>query len=183
MNCILETKRLLLRSMDHADRPALCRMLQDPEVMYAYEHAFDEDEVDGWLQKQLWRYREYGFGLWAVILRESGEMLGQCGITMQPYGGGEVPEIGYLLQKAHWHRGYAAEAAAACRDYAFRRLAMQEVYAIIRDTNIASQNVARRCGMTLRDTMVKHYYGMDMPHLVFSVRRDEPDAVRQAALL
>ena len=67
----------------------------------------------------------------------------------------------------------AQEAALACRQYAFRTLGFDEVYAIIRDTNIPSQNVAKRVGMTLKDHMLKHYYGMDMPHLIFSVRQEE----------
>ena len=79
---ILETERLYLRKMTQEDYPALCRMLQDPEVMYAYEHAFSDTEAHEWLDKQLARYAEYGFGLWAVILKETGEMIGQCGLTM-----------------------------------------------------------------------------------------------------
>ena len=75
---ILETERLYLRKMTQEDYPALCRMLQDPEVMYAYEHAFSDTEAHEWLDKQLARYAEYGFGLWAVILKETGEMIGQC---------------------------------------------------------------------------------------------------------
>ena len=64
---ILETPRLCLREMTWDDYPALCRMLKDPDVMYAYEHAFSDEEARAWMEKQLARYREYGFGLWAVI--------------------------------------------------------------------------------------------------------------------
>lgn len=67
--------------------------------------------------------------------------------------------------------GYATEAAIACKEYAFGRLEAKEVYSIIRDSNIASQNVAIRNGMTICGTFAKHYYGMDMSHLVFSIRR------------
>ena len=77
------------------------------------------------------------------------------------------------MQRAAWHKGYATEAARACRDYAFQVLGFREVYSIIRDSNLASQAVARRNGMAVRGSMVKHYYGLDMPHLIFSVRRDE----------
>ena len=80
---ILETKRLYLREMTQDDYGSLCKILQDEEVMYAYEHAFSDEEVQEWLDKQLARYREYGFGLWAVILKETDEMIGQCGLTMQ----------------------------------------------------------------------------------------------------
>ena len=168
---ILETERLYLREMTQADYPALCLILQDAEVMYAYEHAFSDEEAQNWLDKQLKNYTERGHGLWAVVLKESGKMIGQCGLTMQDYLGQQVLEVGYLFQKAAWHNGYAAEAAIACRDYAFNVLGADEVVSIIRDTNTASQNVARRNGMTVCGEFVKHYYNVDMPHLVFAVRR------------
>ena len=69
------------------------------------------------------------------------------------------------------HQGYAAEAARACRDYAFTVLGFPEVYSIIRDTNFPSQRVALRSGMAVRGSFVKHYRGIAMPHLVFSVKR------------
>ena len=62
-------------------------------------------EVQDWLDRQRARYREDGFGLWAVELRQSGRVIGQCGLTMQDFGGRRVPEIGYLFERAHWHRG------------------------------------------------------------------------------
>ena len=63
------------------------------------------------------------------------------------------------------------ETAAACKEYAFNILNIDEVYSIIRDNNIASQNVAKKNGMTIKDEFVKHYYGMDMLHYVFSVKK------------
>lgn len=168
---ILETERLYLREMNQEDFPSLCKILQDKDVMYAYEHAFDDDEAQGWLDKQIMRYRQYGFGLWAVILKETGEMIGQCGLTMQDCNNKQVLEVGYLFQKVFWHKGYASEAAIACKKYAFEVLHADEVFSIIRDTNIASQNVAKRNGMTITDRFIKHYYGVDMPHLVFSIKR------------
>lgn len=136
---VLETKRLLLRQMIQDDLPALCRILQDEEVMYAYEHAFSDAEAADWLNRQLQRYKDDGFGLWAVILKESGELIGQCGLTMQDIPEGRVVEIGYLFRKDCWHKGYATEAAIGCKEYAFDTLGVSEVYSIIRDNNIASQ--------------------------------------------
>lgn len=169
---IAETDRLYLREMTQADYPSLCKILQDAEVMYAYEHAFSDEEAQDWLDRQIKRYADYGFGLWAVIVKESDEMIGQCGITMQEYNGRQVSEVGYLFQKAYWKKGYAAEAAIACKNYAFEILNASEVYSIIRDTNTASQNVALRNGMVIMDQFTKHYYGIDMPHLVFCVKRE-----------
>lgn len=171
---MLETKRLLLREMTENDWNDLCEILQDEEVMYAYEHAFSDEEVREWLDRQLARYEEYGhrYGLWAAVLKETGEMVGQAGLTMQDFKGGQVLEIGYLFKKRHWHKGYAIEAAAACKNYAFEELNEPRVYSIIRDSNTASQNVAARNGMKPVGTFVKHYYNMDMPHILFCVEKE-----------
>lgn len=171
MGQILETQRLVLREMTQDDYPALCRILQDEEVMYAYEGAFSAAEVQAWLDKQLLRYRQDGFGLWAAVLKETGEMVGQCGLTWQDFNGMPVVEVGYLFRKAWWHRGLATEAAVACRDYAFAHFA-DTVYSIIRDTNRASQGVAVRNGMRRVGELTKYYRGVVMPHVVYAVSKE-----------
>ena len=123
---LLETQRLLLRELEESDFAALCRTLQDRDAMYAYEHAFSNEEVHQWLARQMRRYREDGFGLWAVILKGTDDFIGQCGLTKQPVDNTQVTEIGYLLQRDHWHNGYATEGALACKDYAFSVLGEQE---------------------------------------------------------
>ena len=170
---IIETDRLLLRKLTPDDLPTLRRLLQDDQAMVAYEGAFSDAEVQDWLDRQLARYQRWRFGLWAVLLRESGQVIGQCGLTMQPWKGQEVLEIGYLLERAHWHHGYATEAARACKDYAFATLDATEVCSIIRDTNLASQRVALRNGMTPADTWTKRYRGVDMPHIRFVASRHQ----------
>lgn len=161
---ILETDRLYLREMNQDDFPSLCRILQDDETMYAYEGAFSDAEVQEWLDRQISRYQKWNFGLWAVILKKKEEMIGQCGLTMQPWKDEEVLEIGYLFERLYWHKGYATEAAKVCKEYAFEILNADEVCSIIRDTNIASQQVAIRNGMIVKDSWTKHYRGVDMPH-------------------
>lgn len=167
----IETKRLILREMTENDLPALRKILQNEEVMYAYEHAFSEEEVIKWFENQRRRYREDGFGLWAAVLKDSGEMIGQCGITYQDLGNERVPETGYLFQKKFWHSGYATEAAQACNRYAFDVLGMAEIYSIIRDNNLPSRKVAERNGMEICCSITKHYYGIDMPHVVYRLQR------------
>jgi len=169
---IIETERLFLREMTQADFPLLCKHLQNPEVMYAWEHAFSDAEVQEGLDKQFQSYKEYGFGIWAVILKENNELIGHCGLSMQPCEDREVLEIGYIFQKEYWYKGYATEAAIACKEYAFDKLGANEVFSLIRDTNIASQNVAKRNGMSVRGTFMKHYRGIDMPHYIFSVKKE-----------
>lgn len=172
---IITTPRLYLRRLTKGDYGALCQTLQDEKAMYAYEHAFSGEEVNHWLQNQLNRYQNDGFGLWAVCRKEDGRFIGQCGITRQTLGDAAVPEIGYLFARKYWHNGYAAEAAAACRDYAFYTLGFGRVYSIIRDNNTASINVAKRLGMEKCGQFTKHYYGIDMPHIVFSIQKPEKE--------
>ena len=63
---IFRTERLYFRTMTQEDFSLLCQILQDEKAMYAYEHAFSDEEVREWLNRQLGRYEEYGFGLWTV---------------------------------------------------------------------------------------------------------------------
>lgn len=166
---IIKTERLFLRDLVQNDFDEVCKLLRDPDVMYAYEGAFSKQEVQDWLDRQFNRYQNDGFGLWGVIEKSSGVLIGQCGITYQPYEGKQIPEIGYLFRREFWHKGYATEAAIACREYAFNILNFDKIYSIIRDTNIASQKVATRNGMEITASFIKHYRNVDMPHLLFSV--------------
>lgn len=171
---ILETERLMLREMTKEDIPKLYEFLGDPDVMYAYEHGFTMEEVKAWYDRQQKRYEEYGFGLWAVIRKSDGMLIGDCGITMQDIGKGEgekKEEIGYHFRKDCWHKGYATEAAKAVKQYAFHTLPIAEIYSVIRDTNNASRRTAERNGMKKCGTTVRHYMEMDMLHEVYSVRK------------
>ena len=96
---ILSTERLYLREMEPSDFEALCAMLQDKEVMYAYEHAFSDEEAWDWLNRQISRYQSDGFGLWGMIQKTTGQLIGQCGLTWQDFNGKQVLEVGYLLRK------------------------------------------------------------------------------------
>ncbi len=164
----IETSRLTLREMTPEDLPQLRAILQDEQTMVAYNGAFDEATTQDWLEKMLDSYRRNNFGLWAVELRATNEMIGQCGLTRQHILDNDVIEVGYLLNRTHWHRGYATEAATASMNYAFEKLETSQVWAQVRDTNIASMNVAIRLGMTVRGRFEKHYRGADMPHLAFA---------------
>ena len=101
---ILETERLYLREMNPSDYEALCRILQDETAMYAYNGAFSDEEVRAWLDRQLVRYRSCGLGFWAVVQKKTGDMIGQCGLTMQPWKHTQVLELGYLASGL-CHRG------------------------------------------------------------------------------
>ncbi|MEG0614632.1 MAG: GNAT family N-acetyltransferase [Oscillospiraceae bacterium] len=182
MREILITERTFLRPFAPGDYKDVCKIMQDPEVMYAYEHAFEPSEVKEWMEKQFDSYDTSNVGLMAVIDKETDDFLGQAGLTIQKIGDVDVLEIGYLFNKKFWHNGYATEAAIALKDFAFEKLGAEWVYSIIRDTNIPSQKVAERVGMTVEGQIVKNYYNMQMPHLVYSIQKPEiPKAAEEPA--
>lgn len=168
---ILETERLYLREMNQNDFGDLAEIVQNPKVMYAYEHDFSDNDVQEWLDRQIERYEKYGFGLWAVILKNTDKMIGQAGLSIQPYKGIEVLEIGYLLKENFWHNGYASEAARGCKKYAFEQLNRDKVYSIIKSDNYSSMKAAESIGMKKEDEFITQYYNGAMLHFLYSVHK------------
>lgn len=164
---ILETGRLRLRELSTADRDFVAAMLGHPDVMHFYPRRYTADDAPEWIATQMRRYRDEGHGLWLVLLKETGEPVGQVGLHMQDVDGTSWPEIGYLLHRPFWGHGYATEAALAVRDHAFGPLNYERVISLIQPDNIHSQAVARRIGMLLEGRT--QHAGMD--HLVFALRR------------
>ena len=144
---IIETERLFLREMMESDFDALYEVLADSDIMEHYPYTFDEARVRNWISRNMERYQKDGFGLWALVLKETGEMIGDCGITMQNIHGTQLPEIGYHIHKAHWRKGYASEAARKCMEYAFETLHFPAVYSYMSAANAASYGVALKNGM------------------------------------
>ena len=144
---ITETPRLILRAYTPEDFDAIYEILSDAETMQHYPMPYDKDMTHRWISRNMERYRRDGFGLWAVILKETGAFIGDCGLTMQQIDGELLPEIGYHIHKSHWRRGYAGEAARAVRDWAFRNTDYDCLYAYMKYTNVASQATAMAIGM------------------------------------
>lgn len=171
MKRILKTERTYLRELAWEDYDDLCEILQDEKTMYAYEHAFSDEEVRNWLNNQFRRYENFGFGLWAMVDRNTNCFIGQIGLTMQNVENEQELEIGYLLKRKFWHKGYATEGAIACKEYAFNVLNKNRVVSTIRDNNYASQHVAERVGMKIEKQFTKHYYNMDMIHYLYVINK------------
>ena len=148
---ILETERLFLRELTADDFDALYEVLADSDIMQHYPYTFDESRVRNWINKSIERYEIFGFGLWAVCLKETGEMIGDCGLTMQNINGMIKPEIGYHINKRYQRRGYAKEAARACRDWAFENTPFKFLYSYMKKTNVASIATAMANGMSKVD--------------------------------
>ena len=144
----METQRLILRELVPDDFEALHAILSDPQTMKHYPAPFDEKKTRSWIMRNMERYKASGFGLWAVALKETGAHIGDCGISMQNIHGEMKPEIGYHIHKDFQRRGYASEAARACRDDLFENTAFDAAYSYMKYTNAASQRVAIKNGMS-----------------------------------
>ena len=167
---IIETERLILREYTYDDFDALYEILSDEETMKHYPKPYDENGVKRWLDWSLDNYRKYGFGLWAIELKQTGEFIGDCGLTMQNIDGESLPEIGYHINKKHWRKGYAREAARAVRDWAFNNAGFDSLYSYMTASNVPSFSTASSAGLK----RTKEYLDDNkIPHLVYSISREE----------
>lgn len=143
----LETQRLILREYAMDDFDSLYEIMSDPETMQHYPAPFDEVRTRRWIEWNLENYEKYGWGLWAVVLKETGEFIGDCGITLQNIDGQLLPEIGYHIHKKYWRHGFAKEAARAVRDWVFENTNYDTIYSYMKYTNVASYSTALANGM------------------------------------
>jgi RimJ/RimL family protein N-acetyltransferase len=141
--------------MEMADVDSLLGIFSDPEAMRYYPGVKDREETVAWVRSNQDRYRKYGFGLWAVVLKEKREFAGQCGPTVQNVEDQEEIEIGYLFLRKFWGRRLATEAARACRDYCLGYLGHTCLVSLIDPKNLASRRVAEKVGMTLEKRIEK----------------------------
>jgi RimJ/RimL family protein N-acetyltransferase len=168
---ILETPRLILREFRPGDVNSLALILSDAETMRYYPAAYDRAGVEEWIARNLRRYAEHGHGLWAMILKSSGELAGDCGLTVQDVEGTNEIEIGYHVRRDLWGQGLATEAACACRDFGFAHLPVERLISLIRPENLQSRRVAENNGMTVW----KEVIWRGLPHLVYAIRREGAD--------
>ena len=147
MKMKIETERLLIRELTDADFDALYEVLADSDIMQHYPYTFDEQRVRNWIVRNKERYEIFGFGLWAVVLKETGEMIGDCGLTLQNINGIIKPEIGYHIARKYQRKGYAKEAARACRDWSFENTPFCILYSYMKASNVASSATAMANGM------------------------------------
>mgnify|MGYP000031735056 FL=1 len=167
---VLETDRLTLREYVTEDFDALFEIVSDIETMQHYPEPFDEDKTRSWIQWNLDNYKKCGFGLWAVVLKETGEFIGDCGITIQDIDGEMLPEIGYHIHKKYWRKGFAKEAARAVRDWVFLNTQYDIIYSYMKYTNVGSYSTALANGMK----KVKEYQDpKNTISYVYAITREE----------
>ncbi len=164
----LETPRLVLRPLTRDDVDAIFAIIGDPIAMQYYPRSFTREDAVEWIDRNLRRYENDGHGILALVLKSTGEVVGDCGIVRQIVEGEPMLEVGYHLRRDNWGQGYATEAARACIDYAFRDLGAEKVVALIRPENVPSRRVAERNGMHA-ERQVMH---SDLPHLLYVMTRE-----------
>jgi RimJ/RimL family protein N-acetyltransferase len=140
--------------------------------MRYYPVPYDRAGVEQWIARNRERYKNDGVGLWAMLLKSSGELIGDCGITRQEVESEYLYEIGYHLRRDCWGQGLAAEAARACRDWGFQHLKTDRLISLIRPENGPSQRVAQRNGMTIW----KEINWRGLQHCVYSIVRPSASA-------
>jgi RimJ/RimL family protein N-acetyltransferase len=141
-----DTDRLTFREMDAGDLDDMAALLGDPDVMTYYPRPKTRTEAAQWIDWNRRLYRTRGYGLW--LLATAGvEFAGDCGLTPQVVDGVTELEIGYHVRRALQGRGYATEAASACRDFARTVLGVSRLVAIIHPDNRPSQRVAEKIGL------------------------------------
>lgn len=123
-------------------------MFSDTEVMRYYPSVFTREQTETWIEKTLVRYERDGHAIWAVELLDSGSMIGGIGLPIQDIDGHKATEVGYMLKKQYWGKGYAVEGATSARDYAFQSLRKTALISIIYPQNLSSMRVARKIGMS-----------------------------------
>ncbi|WP_371363895.1 Acetyltransferase [Sporomusa rhizae] len=171
MDWILQSTRLGFREIVEHDFNDLCAILQNIEVMYAWEHAFSDVEVREWIAKNLDRYANEGFSFFAAIEKNTQELVGVIGPLLETVDGVSYIGIGYIVNKNFWGKGYALEGANACMQFAFEALHAEKVIAQIRPGNLRSRKVAEKLGMKIEGEFTKQYRGVNMPHLIYSMER------------
>jgi ribosomal-protein-alanine N-acetyltransferase len=172
---MVETPRLVLREIDPTDIDFVASMLADPEVMRFYPRCCSREDSEDWIRRQQDRYARDGHGFWLALEKSSGRPIGQVGLLMVSIDDVVEPALGYLIHRPFWRRGFATEAAAACRDHALGALGKARVICPIRPENTPSQGVARKIGM--RQEKRAMFGGFE--HLIFSVTRGDPPAAGQ----
>ncbi len=157
----IETGRLQLRPFEEGDANSV-GFYADPDVMrYIPGGAGDPALLDSRFRARLAKtsdqWTRHGFGMWAIVLKSSGSIIGHCGLQHLPDG--DEVEVYYLLDKPFWNQGIATEATRAALAFGFERAGLERIVAIAMPENVASRRVMEKSGMRLEGAA--HHYGID----------------------
>lgn len=145
---ITQTERLIIREFQVSDIEALAQILAKPEVMqFSPSGILSYKQTAVKVQSFLDSYQKQGYGKWAVIYRESGRLIGYCGIAVEEIEGKLENELGYRIDSEFWGQGLATEAAKACLKYGFDKLKLGYVLGVVEQENQTSIKVLEKIGM------------------------------------
>jgi ribosomal-protein-alanine N-acetyltransferase len=172
----LETPRLLLRRIEPRDAEALFAIFSDEAVMEFYgnlpHHAVDDSRDLIARQEQRYANRE---GIrWGITRRGEDTVVGSCGLFLFDEGYHRAT-TGYELGRAHWRQGIVSEALTAMLDFAFSRMDLHRVEAVVDDVNERSKGLLRKLGFTQEGTLRQRFYFRDrfLDEHYFGLLRDE----------
>ncbi|MGP3966838.1 GNAT family N-acetyltransferase [Streptomyces sp. 6N223] len=173
------TERLRLRMWRDADLDPLAAMDGDPEVMRYIRDGSTRtrEQAAGALTRERERWRERGYGLFAVEVRETGEFAGWVGLAIPEFLPEVLPavEIGWRLRREHWGRGYATEAAREVLAFGFGEVGLKELISIVHVRNQASLRVTTKLGMRPKHRTTVPGSGQSVQ--VMAITREEYAAV------
>ncbi|MDO9222231.1 MAG: GNAT family N-acetyltransferase [Caulobacter sp.] len=177
---MIATPRLILRGWREADLEPWAALNADPEVMRHFPSTHTRIESDAMAARNQDHIDQHGFGLWAVERKADGALLGFAGLMILRDNNPLAPgvEAGWRFAKHAWGQGYATEAARASLDDGFARLGLEQIVAFTATTNLPSQAVMARLGMTRREDLDFSHPMLPeghhlRPHLVWSADRPQ----------
>lgn len=159
----IETQRLILREFQQEDAQELAFILANPKVMKfsptgILSLAQTQEKVDSFISS----HEKYGFGKWAVVLKESSELIGYCGIAVEKIDCKDEREIGYRFDSKFWDKGLATEAASAALHYGFANFKFPYILGIVERSNAASVRVLEKLDMQYKRETLFHSIKMDV---------------------
>ncbi len=152
---ILRTRRLILTRLQSAHVPALVDLWTDPEVTRFMGGPRRRESLAEDLEKAALSPIAEKYDLWALVEKESGAVIGHCGLLDKEIEGTVEVELVYVLDAAAWGKGYATEIAAALKEYAFRTLGLKRLVSLINPGNRGSERVAAKTGMRLEREVMR----------------------------
>jgi RimJ/RimL family protein N-acetyltransferase len=173
-----QSERLYFRLLERSDFDTWIDLFREPGVagfIGMDKIPTPEEQCEAWFQKVERRYREDLGGMNVLIDKATGDFIGQCGLLIQEVDGVSELEIGYSILPQHWGKGYAAEAARKCRDYAFENRFSEHLISIVHIDNVRSARVAEKNGMRIWKTTTF----WEMPVNIFRIDRQDWEDVKE----
>lgn len=159
----IETQRLVLREFQPEDVQQLAPILANPQVMqFSPAGTLSTEQTQAKINEFIALYQAFGFGKWAVLAKDSHELIGYCGIALETIDGSAERELGYRLAPPFWGRGLATEAATAAMEYGFNELKLPYLLGIAERKNVASVKILKKLGMQFVRETVLHESQVDI---------------------